>query len=175
MRRPDSASDEVTTPVSERRHELICDPRVGWVTDLDADGTPRVDFVGNLHGPLRVRSTVPLMAEALRAAAISHQAAVLLFERGDPTLPLLVGLVQAPGTSSLLEELLDAKAERPQPHTVEVDGKRLIVEGHDEVVLRCGEASITLRRNGRVVIRGTELETRASGIHRIKGGKVEIN
>lgn len=38
-----------------------------------------------------------------------------------------------------------------------------------------GAASITLRRNGEVVIKGTYVETSATGTHRIKGGSVEIN
>jgi hypothetical protein len=56
-----------------------------------------------------------------------------------------------------------------------VDGRRVIVEGADEIVLRCGEASITLRRNGRIVVRGAYVETHAKGTNRIKGGTVQIN
>ena len=56
-----------------------------------------------------------------------------------------------------------------------VDGRRVVVEAEDEIVLRCGEASITLRRNGRVVVRGTYVETRSKGVNRIKGGSVQIN
>lgn len=56
-----------------------------------------------------------------------------------------------------------------------VDGDQVVVEGRDEIVLRCGEASITLRRNGRVVVRGTYVETRSEGVNRIRGGAVQIN
>lgn len=56
-----------------------------------------------------------------------------------------------------------------------VDGRRVELDGRDEIVLRCGEASITLRRNGRVAIRGVQVETRATGVNRIKGGSVAIN
>jgi hypothetical protein len=56
-----------------------------------------------------------------------------------------------------------------------VDGKQVVLEAKDEIVLRCGQASITLRRNGRIVIRGTYVETRSSGVNRIKGGSVQIN
>lgn len=56
-----------------------------------------------------------------------------------------------------------------------VDGKRVVIDAQDEIVLRCGKASITLRRNGRIVIRGTYVETRAEGVNRIKGGSVQIN
>ena len=44
-----------------------------------------------------------------------------------------------------------------------------------EIVLRCGEASITLTRAGKVLIRGTYLLSRSSGVNRIKGGSVQIN
>lgn len=56
-----------------------------------------------------------------------------------------------------------------------VDGRRVVFEAQDEIVLRCGEASITLRRNGRIVVRGAYVETRARGVVRIKGGSVQVN
>jgi hypothetical protein len=56
-----------------------------------------------------------------------------------------------------------------------VDGTRVRVTARDEVVIACGKASITLRRNGRVVIRGTHVETLSSGTNRIKGGQVRVN
>jgi hypothetical protein len=62
-----------------------------------------------------------------------------------------------------------------EPLNVMVDNTRIEIEGQDEVVLRCGKASITLRRNGRVIIRGTYVESRSTGTNRIKGGSVLIN
>ena len=56
-----------------------------------------------------------------------------------------------------------------------LDGKRVRIVGSDEIVLECGNASITLRRNGRVVIRGTYVETASAGTNRIKGAAVRIN
>lgn len=50
-----------------------------------------------------------------------------------------------------------------------------MIDAADELVLRCGQASITLRRNGRVLINGTHVETQAEGVNRIKGGSVQIN
>jgi hypothetical protein len=77
----------------------------------------------------------------------------------------------------------DAPALTPQgvaptadvPREALVDGKRIVFDAQDEIVLRCGKASITLRRNGRIIIRGTRVETAAEGVNRIKGGTVEIN
>ncbi len=66
---------------------------------------------------------------------------------------------------------------RPQALVFEadVDGARVRICARDEVVIACGQASITLRRNGRVIIRGTHVETRAAGTNRIRGGQVRVN
>lgn len=57
----------------------------------------------------------------------------------------------------------------------DVDGRRVRIVAQDEIVLECGNASITLRRNGRIVIKGTYVETCSEGTNRIKGGQVRIN
>ncbi|ATB51515.1 hypothetical protein [Corallococcus macrosporus] len=65
---------------------------------------------------------------------------------------------------------------RPEAGVItKVDGKRVHIEGQDEVVRSRGKARITLRRNGRVSIQGVEVESSAVGNHRIKGGTVGIN
>jgi hypothetical protein len=75
----------------------------------------------------------------------------------------------APATSPLIAE--------PPVQVIEasVDGRRIKVFAQDEIVFECGQASITLRRNGRIIIRGTYVETHSEGTNRIKGGQVRIN
>jgi hypothetical protein len=58
---------------------------------------------------------------------------------------------------------------------VDADGKRVRLVAKDEIVLECGKASITLRRNGRVIVKGTHVETNSEGTNRIKGGQVRVN
>lgn len=148
--------------------------RLGWIAGVSADGLALVDHVGNGAAPLAARSTVVLGRAALETAAARRQPVVLLFDGGDPARPIIVGLVvdRAPAAEApVLAEV--SRAARPE--VAEVDGRRVCIEGEDEIVLRCGEASITLRRNGKVVLRGTYLESHAQGTNRIKGGSVQIN
>src|ERR1700689_1365833 len=63
----------------------------------------------------------------------------------------------------------------PQVIEADVDGRRVRIIAKDEIVLECGQASITLRRNGRIIVRGTYVETHSEGTNRIKGGQVRIN
>ena len=173
----------------ESPRESIWGTKLGWLTGADAEGRLLVDFEGNREGPLPGRRTISLTSEQLRSAVELRQRAVLLFENGDPRLPLVVGMEQVSSPTPLLDAMLDssraeapaetgmeAELERPAaPTEAHVDGQRVVIEGKDEIVLRCGQASITLRRNGRVVLKGVHLETHATGVNRIKGGSVQIN
>ncbi|WP_434385338.1 DUF6484 domain-containing protein [Melittangium boletus] len=156
--------------------EPILGSRAGCFVDMDGTGAPRVDFPGNSGGPVPARMATALDAKTLRDAVERKQKVVLLFENGDPQLPFVMGLIQEPSATPLLDAILENPPEPRRPPTeARVDGKRVIIEGQDEIVLKCGEASITLRRNGKVIVKGTYLESRATGTHRIKGGSVEIN
>jgi hypothetical protein len=139
--------------------------RVAFLVGRSDEG-PLVDYPGNGHGPLPARTTVPLPG----ATGESERREVLVVfaeERSDR--PVIVGLLPAATGSGA--------SEAPGAVGVEarVDGRRVVLEALDEIVLACGEASITLRRNGRVVIRGAYVETRSRGVNRIRGGSVKIN
>lgn len=138
---------------------------LGWIVRVDEQGL-WVDTPENTAGPMLALSTVQLTPEALQAAIDDRRGAVLLFLSGSGQ-PVLIGLHQP---SPVLEATVD-----PAEAAAVIDGQKVRLEGKDEVVLRCGKSSITLRRNGRVVIRGVQVESRASGRNRIKGGAVLIN
>jgi uncharacterized protein DUF6484 len=159
--------------------------KVGRLVAGSAPGKLMVDFDGNAHGPLAARTVVALDQRALDEAIAVRRTAVLLFENGDARLPIVVGLVAPDPGASLLGALLapasaadpvaHVPAARTAPVEARVDGKRVVVEGQEEVVLKCGEASITLKRDGKVILRGAYVETHARGVNRIKGGSVKIN
>jgi hypothetical protein len=154
--------------------ELIHRHKVGWVAGRAGERALMVDFLDNPEGPLPARSTVPLDSRAIDAVVASRQSVVLIFDEGDSRLPIIVGFLQETSPSPLTDALLDESL-RSEALEVRVDGKRVVLEGRDEVVLRCGDSSITMRSNGQILIRGQRVETRASGTNRIKGGNVQIN
>lgn len=131
----------------------------------------RVEFPGS-GGPLAARTTLPLDDAALARAAAARTPALLLFENGDPRLPIVIGLLRS--ETPLLDAVLERSAPRI-PAEARVDGKRIVLEGQEEVELRCGRAVIRLRRSGEIELEGTRLRSEAKGTHRIRGGKVLIN
>ena len=105
----------------------IAGPVVGWIAGAGGDGTVLVDFEGNAGGPLPARSTVALDGDAVLSALGSRQGAVLLFERGDPALPLILGLVQPRPAQPMLELMLPSSTvedSEDAEKVATVDGQR---------------------------------------------------
>ncbi len=119
--------------------------------------------------PQAAETLVAFNGAALKALVAARARVMVSFVDGDPATPVVVGVLQALPTRVELDLPLGA------PEHARVDGRRVTLTGKDEIELKCGQASITLRRNGRMVLRGTAVETAASGVNRIKGGMVRIN
>ncbi len=174
---PSAPESPVLTMIMESAEQSVPEAResppltgvvIGRLEEVSTSGEVLVDFPGNRYGRLSARSTVPLsVAEVRREVA-------LLFENGDPCKPLVLGLIQHPEATPL------AMAQEPSANgrsavEAHVDKEQLVFTAEKEIVLRCGEASITLTRAGKVLIRGKYLLSRSSGVNRIKGGSVQIN
>jgi len=104
----------------------------------------------------------------------NHDREVLVvFEAADPHRPVIIDMLERPedGPTAVVRREIDPGA-MPQAY---IDGKRIVMEAEQEIVLRCGKGSITIRADGKVVVRGTRLLSRSSGVNRIKGGTVLIN
>lgn len=84
---------------------------------------------------------------------------VLCFVNGDPQRPLLLDRVLRP----------------TQSFRATIHERELVFEGDQQITLRCGKSSLTLRRDGKIVLRGEELLSLASSVNRIRGGRIELN
>lgn len=93
---------------------------------------------------------------------------VLMFEGGDTAKPIVMGLLRDNDEGW-------PKAEKPGEVQIDADGQRLIVSAKEQVVLQCGKASITLTKAGKVLIQGTYVLSRSSGVNRVKGGSIQLN
>jgi hypothetical protein len=139
---------------------------VGIVHSVTADAVAFVDYPGNKDGPLQARVAGTPGAPNIGPGS----SVVLLFEEDDSTRPVILApvhdrLISESRAPSLVDDLKAAI----------VDGRRVVLEARQEIVLRCGKGSITLTANGKVVIKGTELVSRSSGANKIKGALVNIN
>jgi hypothetical protein len=95
------------------------------------------------------------------------KAVTLMFEHGDPARPIVTGVLRE-GAGWPLDE-------KPDRVEVDADGQRLIVSAKEQLVLRCGKSSITLTKAGKVLIEGSYVLSKSTGVNRVKGGSVQLN
>ena len=158
---------------NEERHddesEAVKGVVIGRLVDLTPTGEPLIDFASNPSGlPLPAKSTVVIGKETIGGEVL------LLFEQKNIRKPIVIGVMQPP-------KLYDKKtkgvtlSQQLLVSGVECDGEKVVFSAEKEIVLRCGDASITLTRAGKILLRGKYLLSRSSGVNKIKGGSVQIN
>lgn len=86
----------------------------------------------------------------------------LLFEDGDVTRPLIVGRIVEPALSEDVPSVIR-------------DGELVKVTATEQLELRCGKASIIMKKTGHITVRGTYVTSHASAANRIRGGSVNLN
>jgi len=147
--------------------------RIGRIVCIDKSGAVLVDFSGNNSGPIVARTTTSSRVETLRKGNPAGREVLLAFENNNPKLPIIIDTMY-----SLIEEIAEPATvifEADEPQEVTVDGKSITFEAANEIVLKCGKASITLTKAGKILIKGDYVLSHSSGENRIRGGSVSIN
>lgn len=125
----------------------------GTLVGFGSADEPLVDVAGAAAGTrLPARTCVPLQSRDI------GREVVLVFESGNPESPIVLGVVQP-----------------EESREVEIDGQTIVVSAQHTLTFECGEASITLNRDGKIVIRGAHVVSHAAGVNRIRGGSVQLN
>lgn len=154
-------SDEVSTTHNNKQATQLDGVVIGVLMSFTEAGMPLVAFLGNQSDAgITAHSTT-----VFKRDDIGCQVA-LLFEGGDPQRPIVIGRIQHP------QEIVQ---QQKKNISAELDNERLEFNAKKEIVLRCGKASITLTKAGKIILRGAYVLSRSSGVYKIKGGSVQIN
>lgn len=134
---------------------------VGILIGFDGNDRPLVAFSNNAQSTaIPAFCTVPLSRENAGSKV------ALIFADGNIEQPMIIGLVK------------DSIKERPSrslAHILVDEDDSLTLTAKRQITLQCGDASITLTKDGKILLRGTYISSRASGMQTIKGGSVQIN
>jgi hypothetical protein len=155
---------EVSVDVHPRKitGERIAGAVVGTLVGFSPDGATPLVIFARQEGS----AAVPARTIVDLAGSDIGRQAVLMFEEGDPLRPIVIGRLRT----------TEACSAPVSPHVrVEADGERLLLSARNSVVLRCGKASITLTKEGKILVQGAYVSNQSSGVLRIKGGSVQIN
>lgn len=147
-------------------------PRIGTIIEVTESKGVMVDFIGNQFGPLTAR-IISNALSGLGNVNIHGASVLLLFEKGDVQRPIIVGVMQE--SLSYGSDNMELLLQEQRPSEGLVDGEVLRFDADSEIILQCGKSSITLMKDGKIILKGTKLISRSSGENKIKGATVSIN
>jgi hypothetical protein len=136
------------------------------IVKVDQNGSVFIHFKGNPKGPIKARVTAVAADSITQRENDSDLTVLIAFEENDLHQPVVIDVIHdriEPSQSSITTD-------RKGLEEVKIDGETVTFEAKKEIVLRCGKASVTLTKAGKVLIRGAYLLNRSSGVNRIKGG-----
>lgn len=157
----------------EKYNTSIYGVRIGRIVRVSAGGQFLVDYPGNQSGAMVARVTSAAHVAALRSGDPRGREVLLAFENDDPRLPIIVDTMH-----SLPEETAEQPAPVPGAAAARealIDGRRIVFDAGDEIVLQCGKARITLTKAGKILIEGEYVLSRSRGANKIKGATIELN
>ncbi len=147
----------------ERAAKRIDGVELGRLVELSDQG-PRVTY----PSCPTTNGLVARCAAQLTDAHVGGRVA-LLFENGDPALPMVVGPIHN-------DQALDA-VDHPalKGLTIREDENRIEIQCHKAIGLNVGKSTIVITPAGRIIVRGRHVLNHASAVNRIRGATVKIN
>ena len=148
---------------------------MGSIVGSTSDGRPIVTYSGCNEEGVVAR----VLSGTLRDTSLRFELPVLLLFPDEQERPIILGAV-----SETLETITETIGEEvpagrelqiDPPDAVLADNKQVVIEAQNEIILKCGKSSIVMHRDGKVVIKGKRLISRASETNKIRGGSVFIN
>lgn len=152
----DSASPRALPAPSPTRH-----PTAGTLASVRADGRVLVRWSGQ-EEPVEAAIAAHVPRKTMLEAIVARAAVLLDFLDGRADRPVIL---------ALLRDRIDPEGDE----RTSFDLEDVTLKAPKNLVLECGESSITLNHTGRVTIRGTEVVSESTGAVKLKGAYVELN
>ena len=163
---------------------------IGKVVSLTSHGNPLIAY----DAPTRQSPVEALTTVALDQESIGKEV-VISFAQNNGGMAIVMGVIrralddvlaqqtapipeavstQQEEASIAQEKSLSASTMTEKPEVI-VDGNKLEITAAEEITLRCGKASITLNKNGKILIKGEHMLNRTAGSYKIKSGSIQLN
>ncbi|WLQ14330.1 DUF6484 domain-containing protein [Hahella aquimaris] len=146
---------------------------IGWVVAIDSHGMPLVAWNEETkQSPQPALATIPV-SEQDRGRQIA-----LSFAQNANSQPIIIGFLfsqldNAIAYTQTSSPEIDITS--PSPTKVRVNDKNLDIQADKSITIRCGKARITLTADGKILLQGEQVLSRARGAHRIRGGSIQLN
>lgn len=164
-------ADQHTTQIRAKFLDTT-QPQIGRLCPSNNEGVIMVECAG--HPPAQARLLSGMDRKALSSRENTGREVLLIFENGEPSRPIIVGILEDPIQDLVSLEVVSPEGKNGEKHVL-VDGDKILLKAEREITLQCGKGSITVKKDGKIIIKGTNILSRASQTNKIKGGSVELN
>jgi hypothetical protein len=140
----------------------------GHLDGIDDEGRVLFKADGTATEAVPVIIGIELSDGALVKAARTHRRAMVVQTADANSRLVLVGLLRERVSSQ-------ARDARPGQLAVSMDGETVRLSAERNIELRCGAASLILRKDGKIVISGTNVVSASRGSNRVRGATISLN
>lgn len=144
---------------------------VGRIVRIDEKGQVLINY-GNSAEVIASRLTSSVQ-EKLGKGNPEGREVLLAFENHNPLRPIIIDTIY-----NIVDEIADNSIAEKKARLDQkgiINGERIEWDAGEQIVLRCGKASITLTRAGKILIKGEYVLSSAKGSNQIKGGSIQLN
>jgi len=154
----------LSSPNSLKSEQQTAAIMCGMLVDIDSSGVPVVEVDG-----IRLKAKLlSHLADSIRGAVGDFPVQVVVTFADDTGMPIVVGVVE-PSIECKTAAIPASK------NRVMIDGETIELTARKEVELRCGKSSIRLTKDGKILIKGAQIISRAARSNKVKGSTVQIN
>ena len=145
---------------------------IGTLVAVDSNNQPLVDYDDNpANTPIRATSLILLPINQKASLEFPLKVLITLIDEKSP--PIIVGIVHEQPFSHVIEQ--DTTRMGTENNCHEISADFIHVQGNEEIQFNCGKSSLSLKKDGQVIIKGENITNRARGNNKIKGASVKIN
>ena len=142
---------------------------VGRISHIDPDTrVVYVDYSGNPSGALLpAKLGRPFTLKDLEKAIDYVLDVKLEFENNNPATPVITNVYYS---------ILDNTSEDMEPGDIHIKGKRIIIEGETEIVIKSGDVSTTYAaQGGKLVSKAVDIISEALHNNKVRGASIKLN
>ena len=142
---------------------------VGRISHIDPDTrVVYVDYSGNPSGGLLpAKLGRPFTLKDLEKAIDYVLDVKLEFENNNPATPVITNVYYS---------ILDNTSEDMEPGDIHIKGKRIIIEGETEIVIKSGDVSTTYAaQGGKLVSKAVDIISEALHNNKVRGASIKLN
>lgn len=171
---------------------FACLSVMGKLVNINAQGIPQVQYqdgTGNIQ--TNARFTIPLHSSHIGSDVVllltpNNKLSTQQEKPANPDLPVIIGIIQSAlsefiskPNQALTQQKNQASvmvnSQNAKPINAQIDGQSVIIRAENNITLECGEARITLQKDGKIKIKGNYVISQAKKANCIRGGSVELN